>query len=92
MQNLFYVPPHRVQDSHPRTAGVRSVIKRGAPARLDMTPYHPAYAPVPIDAGTAPDVTPAPARGLRFWIGERLIAWGNALTHHTKYPLGQSAA
>ncbi len=101
MQNLFYVPPHTVADKHPRTLGVRSVVKRNQPTRLDLAPPHvgagfdgynlPSHLPTLADMAVQPVVTHLPKRSLRQWFGKRLIAWGTALSGPAKYPLGQPA-
>jgi len=48
MQNLFYVPPHQPQETHPKPVGVRTIVKRNQPTRLDLSAQvHPSV----VEAG-----------------------------------------
>lgn len=100
MQNLFYVPPHQPRDIHPKPIGVRTVVKRNQPTRLDLS------APAPgllVDMGLltqgdlypdqhlGPRVEPAARRTLRHRLGNILITWGKALQGQTPSPIGQPA-
>jgi hypothetical protein len=90
---------HKVVDTHPRTLGVRSVVKRNQPTRLNLAPPHvgtgldgynlPSHLPSLRDVAAQPVVIQLPRRSLRHWFGKRLIAWGTALIGSAKYPLGQ---
>jgi hypothetical protein len=85
----------------PRSLGVRSVVKRNQPARLDLAPprvgtgldgYNlSSHLPFLRDVAAQPVVIRAPRRSLRHWFGQRLIARGSALIGSARYPLGQPA-
>lgn len=101
MQNLFYVPPHQPRDIHPRTTGVRQVIKRNAPTRLDLGAAHPAVDPSAIDMGlvTYGDIAPEPALGpvittlprasFRVRFGGWITRLGQKIAGDLPRPLGQ---
>ncbi len=95
MQNLFYVPPHQPQDQHPRPLGVRSVVKRNQPTRLNLSTAHPGLAPaqatnLPHDAG---QLGPAPASGQVNWLrrslGRAFLRVGHALIPDESLHQGQ---
>ena len=69
MQNLFYVPPHTPKDLHPKPLGVRTVVKRNQPTRLDLSIHaHPAA----VNAGlvTVGDIAAEPDLGPRIDVSE----------------------
>ncbi|SLN50521.1 hypothetical protein [Pseudooctadecabacter jejudonensis] len=96
MQNLFYIPPHHPQDSHPRPLGVRSVVKRNSPTRLDLAAPHTALdmglvthgdiAPEPV---LAPVYTVPSRTGLRTKLGRWIVRFGEKIAGETAPPLGQ---
>lgn len=97
MQNLFYVPPHQPRDSHPRTPGVKSVVKPNQPERLV---FSTTYAGATTMAVTVPhiedrEVVRTTATGtLRALIGRTLIRLGHWIapsdpTGLNGQPLGQ---
>lgn len=97
MQNLFYVPPYQPQDVHPKPRGVRTVIKRNQPTRLDLAlpvTGHPYFVYVPAPA---PILMTKPRRTSRIKtaLGRLLIHIGQRLvpdeTGDTLPPLGQPA-
>lgn len=91
MQNLFYVPPAQPQTQHPKPIGVKTVIKRNAPTRLDIGPGGPSAIFGSHD-GLVP-VSPqrkGKLHALRAWLGQRLIALGQALTPKDPSTLGQA--
>jgi hypothetical protein len=88
-----------VVDTPPRTLGVRSVVKRNQPTRLNLAPPHVgtgldgynllSHLPSLRDVAAQPVVIQLPRRSLHHWLGKRLIACGTALIGSAKYPLGQ---
>lgn len=89
MHNLFYVPPHQPRDTHPRPLGVKTVVKRNQPTRLEMSPQYFGVAQFNL----AGDVT-LPARkprlaGLRKALGGALIRMGRAVTPDETTQIGQ---
>lgn len=83
MQNLFYVPPHQPQDIHPRTPGVRTIVKRSQPTRLDLSVPGPGLTVTPHTFETRvhalSDRTAAPRRSLRRIVGAALIRAGQRI-------------
>ena len=98
MLNLFYVPPHHSQDIHPKPVGVRTVVKRNQPTRLDLSAHHPALA---VDAGLVtlgdiaaedhlgPQIVPRRRRSIRSRIGGMLIRMGHKIAGDSPLPEGQ---
>lgn len=101
MLNLFYIPPPKGPEKHPRTLGVRTVTKRNQPTRLEFGPplvgtgsdghNLPSYVPTVVDVTDQPMVVMVPKVSLRQRFGARLIRWGEALSGSIKEPLGQPA-
>lgn len=101
MQNLFYVPPHQPRDIHPRPAGVRQIVKRNAPTRLDLGVSHPAIDPAAYNAGLvtvgdiaaepglSPATVPVARPGLRVRLGGWLTRLGQRIAGDMPQPLGQ---
>ncbi len=102
MQNLFYVPPHQPHDVHPKPVGVRTIIKRSQPARLDLSVHaHPAA----LNAGlvTLGDIAAEPELGpnvdmptristltrMRHTIGAALVRMGHKIAGGSTLPQGQ---
>lgn len=77
MHPPFYVPAHRAEPTHPRPVGVKKIVKRSQPERLDLSlppPGYPLLAPIRPHP-PAPLTRPAWQRRL----GHALIRLGRAL-------------
>lgn len=102
MQNLFYVPPHQPQDIHPKPVGVRTVVKRNQPTRLDLSVHaHPAALNAGLvtlgDIAAEPELGPkvdmttrtGPMARMRRAIGAALVRTGQKIAGDSTLPLGQ---
>ena len=92
MHPPFFPVGRPVAPSEIRFRPARSVPRRSAPCRLDLTAPAPGFPPIPLAAPAPPRVTlaqlarepgfaPAPRRpdALRRWLGARLIHLGQHL-------------
>lgn len=75
MQNLFYVPPYLGDDLHPKPLGVRTVVKRNQPTRLDFAQPSLGYPHLFVPTPTKP----AKPRKLTAPLGRFLIRLGRRL-------------
>ena len=100
MYTLFYVPPHQPRVEHPKPVGVRTVIKRGAPERLDFTAPMPGAAldlglvtlgdAVP-EKGLGPQIVTQRPQTIRVRLGRALIRLGHRIAGQPLRPEGQPA-
>lgn len=78
MHPSFFEPAHRAEPTHPRPVGVKRIVKRNRPDRLDLSLPPPGFPAVVVTTAHRP----VPVRhgiSFRIRLGRLLIRLGHAL-------------